>query len=308
MPLLTARTVVLAKVESTYNTDPTPTAAADAVLVGNLQQTRPTDVLDREVLDQSLSPFQPLIGRKLGQVTFDVELKGSGTNDTPPDWGPLLRACGFAETINASTNVIYDPASDSIDSITIYVYRDGLLYKYTGARGNVVFRFPAGQRPMMSFTFTGHLVDVIDASLVTPTLQSTLPVPVKNTSFTVGGFAGVVSQLELDAGSNVVAPDDINAADGYGEIIVASRTMQGSFDPEQTLVATRDWWSKWEDGTQEALTLTLNGGAGNTIQFDIDKLTYRQLDDADRDGILAYQAPFTAARTSGDDEVQITHT
>jgi hypothetical protein len=34
-------------------------------------------------------------------ISFDVYLKGSGAAGTPPEWGDLIRACGFSETITA---------------------------------------------------------------------------------------------------------------------------------------------------------------------------------------------------------------
>lgn len=39
------------------------------------------------------------------RLTFRVELKGSGVPGTAPSYGPLLRACGMGETVNAGTAV-----------------------------------------------------------------------------------------------------------------------------------------------------------------------------------------------------------
>ncbi|WP_444932401.1 hypothetical protein ACJJIF_22000 (plasmid) [Microbulbifer sp. SSSA002] len=69
------------------------------------------------------------------EVTFNAELKGSGAAGTPPEIAPLLRACGLAETITAGTSVEYNLASEGHESITLYLYEDGSLYKLTGVRG-----------------------------------------------------------------------------------------------------------------------------------------------------------------------------
>ncbi|MCK7495178.1 MAG: hypothetical protein MZW92_31855 [Comamonadaceae bacterium] len=44
------------------------------------------------------------------QLTFDVEIKGSGAAGTAPELGVLLKGCGFGETVVAVTSVTYAPA------------------------------------------------------------------------------------------------------------------------------------------------------------------------------------------------------
>lgn len=49
---------------------------------------------------------QPTIPTELHmKLAFRVEAKGSGTKGTAPPFGPLLRACGMAEMIVATTSV-----------------------------------------------------------------------------------------------------------------------------------------------------------------------------------------------------------
>lgn len=310
MSLLAQRYVLGIAEESTYNQNANPTGA-NAVLCQGLAPTRPTETLDRNELgDPSLSPFRPIHGRAIGEIAFDVELKGSGTNDVAPEWVAPLEACGFNAIVNTSVDVTINPASPPIKSVTVYAWRDGIRYAMTGCRGNVVFRFPAGQRPMMSFTLRGHLTTppAVDEAMPSPTLDAVTPVSVRSMLFSVGGFAGVVAALDLDMGNQVASPDDINSPDGYGEIQIVDRNPQGTVNPEATLVATQDWLSKWQGGDLEAANFTLNGGAGNTLAFNIPGFTYRSMDDADRSGILAYDVGFSAARINGDDEFQIVHT
>lgn len=306
MTLLSRKYIILAKVESSEDSDASPTGANDAVQVQNLQLSWPNEVHDRDFGSTSHSPFKPIQGRKYGQLTFDVELKGSGTAGTAPDLGALLRGCYIGETVNVGTDVTYDPVTDSPDSLTIYAYRDGLLYKFTGCRGNPVFKFSVGQVPMLSFTFMGHAVDVSDDALPSPTFDATVPEVVKNASFSIGGYSAAIANLELDMGNGIGATDDMNHASGYGRFIAKSRrTAQGSFDPEATLVATNDFWSQWEDGTEQALSITIGATAGNIITFTAPKIVHRELSEGDRDGVLTYEIPFTAARDTGDDEFQL---
>src|SRR5262245_61996813 len=109
--MLTRLALGLFKAETTFGVDPVPTPAVNAVLIYDLTMTVDGRVLNRQTLDSSLSRRSHVIGRKLVNLSFRTEVKGSGTNATPPEWGILLRAAGFAETVTPSTKVAYNPIS-----------------------------------------------------------------------------------------------------------------------------------------------------------------------------------------------------
>lgn len=163
-------TVVLAKAEVTYGTDPVPAGAANAMLVSNVT-VNPLNAqnVPRELITGYMGGFEHLVGNRFVECGFDVELQNSGTAATAPAWGPLLLACGFAEATEALTRVDYTPVSSAFGSVTIYYYDDGLLHKITGARGNVTFKLTAGGRPTMSFSFKGLYTAPTAAANATPT-------------------------------------------------------------------------------------------------------------------------------------------
>ena len=88
-------------------------------------------------------------------LKFDVEFAGAGGKDTPPGWGRLLRGCGFAETITTGNSVVYNPVSDDFESLTLYGFKDKILHKMPGTRGDVTLSLQAGELPKFSFDFTG---------------------------------------------------------------------------------------------------------------------------------------------------------
>jgi hypothetical protein len=99
---LTRKRLLLAKIETTYGTDPTP-AATDAVLVSALEvQPLQLELKDRELILGYLGNTEMVVGQRLVSVSFDVEIAGSGTAGTAPKWSALMQACGFSETIVAS--------------------------------------------------------------------------------------------------------------------------------------------------------------------------------------------------------------
>lgn len=148
--------ILLARLEATYGTDPGPTGADHAVLATEVQLT-PMEGNDvSRDLDLPWMAAQSTIPAELHmRLTFRVEMVPSGTAGTAPAWGPILRACGVAEVIDAGTSVTYNPVSDNHESLTFHVWIGGTRYVMRGARGTCVMRFTAQGIPYLEFDFLG---------------------------------------------------------------------------------------------------------------------------------------------------------
>jgi hypothetical protein len=310
MTLVTRRKVLLFKVESTYNTDPTPVGSADAVLVEDFQWTNEgLKMIARPAIRSSMGTLKQIYAGRLASFTFSAEVKGSGAAGTAPEIGQLLRACGLDETVSASTSVTYAPVSASLESGTAYIYEDGKLIKVTGCRGNVSFTGEAGGIIKASFTLTGHVTAQTDAAIATPTYDTTEPEPFINGSFTIDSYAAVISALSFDMSNQLSMPASVNAVDGYDEISIVSRDVNGSIDPLDELVATEDYLGNFTSGASMALTTGAIGATGgNILTISMPAVTYRDVSPADRDGIAGLDLPFGAAESSTDDEVSIAFT
>lgn len=309
--MLVNREVILAKVESTYGTDPTPVEGTDAILVENIGWANEgLRMNERPAVRANIGMLQQVYGGRLMTLTFDVELKGSGSAvDDAPEIGPLLRACGFGETINAATNVVYAPVSSGHESATIYYFQDGIRYILTGCRGNVSFNLETGALGKASFTISGHVSSITDVALASPTYQSNVPPALVNVPFTIGGFGSVINALTWDMANTVAMPPDISATDGYAEIQITKRDVAGSYDPEAELIATDDPHGDLTAGNTLVVTTGVIGsGVGGRYQVDMPAVYYRDISPGDRDGVRTYELPFGAAESSGDDEVSITFT
>lgn len=310
--MLTNREVILAKIEGTYGTDSVPVEATDAMLVENIGWSNEgLRMNERPAVRQNIGMLQQIYGGTLRSVTFDVELKGGGgAVDDVPEFGPLLRACGFGETINAVTDVQYSPVSTGQESITIYYFQDGIRHILTGCIGNMSLNLETGAQGKMSFTFTGHLVSVTDVALPTgPVYQSNVPPPIINTPFSIGAYSAVINALTFDLSNTVATPPSMSATDGYSEIRITSRDVQGSYDPEAVLVATDDPFTDLSAGNTLAVTTGVIGSAvGNRIQVDMPAGYYRDVAPGDRDGIRTYDIPIGFTESAGDDEVKLTFT
>jgi cell wall assembly regulator SMI1 len=110
---LIRNTAILAKIEVTYGTDPTPTGGSNALLVSNLT-INPINAqnVDRDIIRAYLGGSEQLLGTRYQEMSFDVEMVGSGTVAVAPAWGPLLRACGMGETIAVALRPSSGPAPD----------------------------------------------------------------------------------------------------------------------------------------------------------------------------------------------------
>ncbi len=308
--MLKTRAVLLAKVEATYNADAVPVAGTDAVLVENLSFSFDgARMAERMPVRASLGKVKSIFAGTLAQLTFDVELKGSGAAGTAPELGVLLKGCGFSETVVASTSVTYKHASSGHSSLTLYYFEDGLRYIITGARGAVTLGMQTGQTGKLSFTFTGHVSGPTDVVLPTATYNAQVPAPVIAGAFSMDSFSAVVSKIDCDWGIEIGKPDNLSASDGYGQITITGRAVTGTVDPEATLVAAYDWVTKWKSSASYALASGPIGSvAGNRYAVTMPAVVYNEVGSGDREGILTREIKFQAVESAGDDEVSLAFT
>ena len=309
--MLTNREVILIGIEGTYGVDPVPVEATDAMLVENLGWANEgLRMNERPAVRANISMLQQVYGGRLGSITFDVELKGGGgAIDLPPEIGPALRACGFGETINVAADVTYAPVSTGHESVTIYYFQDGIRYILTGCRGNCSFNLETGAIGKVSFTMTGHVALPTDVALASPTYDGVVPVALINVPFTIGAYAAVINALSFDMSNTIATPPDISASDGYSEVQITQRDVNGSFDPEAVVIATDFPLQDLEQGNTLALTTGVIGSVlGNRYQLDMPALYYRDVSPGDRDGVRTLETPFGAAENTGDDEVTVVFT
>ena len=165
-------TAILAKIEVTPGTDPTPTGAANAMLVSNVS-INPLNAqnVDRDNIRPYFGNNEELVGTKFVEMSFDIEMAGSGAAGTAPKYGPLLQACAMAETLNAGVSAEYNPITNNQKSVTIYWYDDGLLHAMTYGKGDFTIKAGISGRPVFSFKFTG--LYVVPTAAANPSLTLT---------------------------------------------------------------------------------------------------------------------------------------
>ncbi len=308
----TRKQVILVKTEAIYGTDPSPDPGANAVLCGLPTMRWVGDPIDRNVVKSDLSAMQHLIGIRHCEIEIPVELKGiAGSPGVEPEWGPLLKACGFAAAINPATSVTYTPISDALPSVTIWVHvgenPDGLYTRILGCRGDFSLDIPGGSYGTMTFRMQGLYKGPEDLAMPVPTYDGTLPPQLLDASAGLGIFTPAISKFSFAMNNALARKLDITTTHGVGEIIVASRRASGAIDPEVVQVVTQDYWTDWLAGTEKDLRVQYGTVGGNRIKVQCPKAQYIGMGYGDIDGFLRMELPFKANGTAlaGNDEVSI---
>jgi len=182
-------------------------------------------------------------------------------------------------------NVLYSPASTTIPSVTFYFYNDGIRYVMVGARGNATFRLESGGPGVISFDFRCMFVSKTDVALPTITYDTTRPPIWKGGSFTINQVASAGAAMTLDCGNQLTNPDNPNATEGFDPAVITMRNMQGTINPNETLIATRDIMNDFRTQTKRPLHAHFGSTAGNRVGLTIPSALYTGSTPGDRNGI-----------------------
>ncbi|SOC20603.1 phage tail tube protein [Rhodobacter maris] len=304
--------VLLFKIETAYATDPTPTGTLNAILATQIRLS-PMEGQDKSrELELPYHGAQATIPTELHmKLAFRVEAKGSGTKGTAPVFGPLLRACGMAETIVATTSVTYNPISNGHESGTFYLWIGATLYKIKGARGTATPHVDKQDIPYIEFEFTGLFTVATETVQASPDLAAQLankPKVATSTTtptFTINGvplvlrsfawrFANAVETRFLIGEESVLITDRADAIDAT-VVAVPVTTL----NPYQLAI----------DQTPVALSLVHGTTAGKIMTISLPALQLQRLTSLEnQQNILEWPLKGLALPISGNDQGTIVFT
>jgi hypothetical protein len=173
MALLTRKRTILAKIESTYGQDPTPTAQLDAILMSNVSVSpMEMTLVQRNNIKAYLGNNPQVLAAIYAKVSFDIEVAGSGTPGTAPAYDELLRACGLsAKTLAAALSGA--ATAGSAASITLAAGASAVDDAYTGMTINLTGGTGAGQSAVIASYNGTTKVATFTAPLATAAAAST---------------------------------------------------------------------------------------------------------------------------------------
>lgn len=261
--------LLLAKTEVTPGTDSVP-VAANAVYAEGVSFMPKGERVTLDPAKPSTTANPGVIVGIHSEISFDVPLSSSGSPGVAPAWGALMKACGYSETIVATTSVTYAPLADlALTPALTKVWRDSLRnHKMLMCRGKVGLKISAKQIPRLSFTFRGiHVPLAVGAALVpadgtfTP-WTDVLPVAQGRSTFSLGGVAMQLLELSADTADNIKFYD---LTGQKGVFLKGDRNMSSKIKAWQPAVGTYSPEAKWIAGAKEQFAFVHNTTAGQII-------------------------------------------
>ena len=311
-------TAILAKIESTYGTDSTPTEGANALLVSNVS-INPLSAanVDRDLVRPYMGASEQLVGPANIELSFDIELSGAGAAGTAAAYGPLLRACGFAETLSASIRAEYNLVTPVADSVSIYYFSDGVKHIAQDCRGTLSLKMNASGRPVLSFKFLGLDGGVTAASpsaltltaFKTPTVISepntgdlTFGATYTAATPTLTGGTGYPSQgIELDLGNAV----NYTPLLGGESVDISQRQVTGKILLDLTAAQEVTFMASVKANTLQSLGLMHGTTAGYKVMIFMPAAQLINPSKSEVNGKLMIGYDIRALPSSGNDELKI---
>ncbi|PPB79763.1 hypothetical protein LV82_02554 [Albidovulum inexpectatum] len=316
MSRLTRKTVIQAKLETAYGTDPGGWGGSDAILISNPSVNLVQDEVSRDLLRPTLGASESLIRARRVEIAFDVEVAGSGTADAPPAWGKLLRACGFAETVVTGSHVEYTPISDGFESLALRYVVDGVTHLALGARGTATWTLDAYSRPIVRFEFTGLDGGSVAASASgsyagwqTPNTVR----PAANSSLLIGS-SYVPASGTLSGGTAVNMREfriDLNTTVNHILLLgseraeITDRAVQGNLSVELAAGDEVAWLTDIRNIVLTSLGFQHGSQAGNIVRLFAPAVQRRTPSVVDYEGTVLLGTELTLLPQSGDDELTV---
>ena len=322
---LTRRSILLAKIESTYGTDAAPQEANSYKAIRTIDPftfTPGQEIVEVSGGNLSRGYSRPIATIRPAEISFRTYVQGipspsSGiiySATAKPPIGDLLRACGLHETFEtvgyAGGRYRYAPTADvgSDMSVTIVAHRDGFEHRLLGCRGNVNLIYQGAAPVMADFTFQGLQSTEASTTRAAPTGLPTLVPPrwVDSGSIVIASLSPVVENLNFNTNNTLFADRASSALSGSGitKIVITERRPGGSFDPESE-VNTLDFFAQWRATSGAILNVQTNVTTGNRFTLTASEVIFKRVAWQDKSGLSIFGTDFEAYERAADSQFQL---
>lgn len=305
---------VLCKVETIYGVDSNPTAAANALLLTDV------NLLPMEGQDVSRNLELPYMGAQSTipvdlhqKLSFKIEVKGSGnqTPGTPPAFGPILRACSMAEVIVAGTSVTYNKITANPESVTFYVNISGTLYKMLGARGTATYAMAPSGIVYLECEMTGLWVMPEDQVKPTPSIISQLThmpqvaSPEYVPTLSIGDWEPKARTFSLNMGNTV----SLNSLINHQEVIIENQEELISMDVRAVPLGEYNPYVAAKTGVLQDIELVHGVGAGRITTLTVPMAQQQRASGiGQQTGIVEWPLRFSPLPNLGGDQFTLAFT
>lgn len=306
--------VLAAKKEAVYGTDAAPTLAANAILTRNFRASPLiTNPLERNLDRGSFGATAILATNKRQELSYEVEVAGSGAAGTAPAWMELLEACGMAAPVLApgtSATQRMAAANSAQSSLTQYHWMGDQRRKGLGARGTFTMDFTAGAYAFIGLNYTCLVPAVTPRDVNVPGAATIdrwidpLEVNTDNTLLTLDGFAVITRSLTLNAGvginlRNLIGSRYVNRGD---------HAITGRLVVEAPSMAAKDYLAALDNSSIMDLDLTHGVDAGNIVGVACAHTQITAINETEEDRKLMWEMDIRMNILAGQDDLVITAT
>jgi hypothetical protein len=303
---------ILAKIESTYGTDSTPTDGTDGVRINDRAWTQMgleyafDNHLD-DAANGSLIPPAPA-GRHGRIANLDIPwlVRGAGVaygDPSPvPEADPLIRSCAMAATISegvGTENVLYEPTDQNLESCTIYAYAGAKRYRIVGCRGSFELQLRAGQLAIMRFRMRGFInTDPDELTLPAVTYDAVVPPASVSAAATIDTFQPDWSEITLNQNAEPNRIDSGNEPTGVLEfqqnLITPRCSIRCITVPLGAIGASQyDPYADLKAGTVRTIDQTLGSTQYNQLKVQNASATLRNITHEDYESMTAWMLEYS---------------
>lgn len=298
--------LLLAKNEAVKGTDIVPVVGSNAIRVKTVSKEVVPTKISREVVKATFGELPHLIGKKTIVLTIEVEFRTSGVAGTPPDYDPLLRACGNDTTNAPATSDTYDPLTNdgagNHEACSIYWYEDGVLWKAIGAEGTCTLSYNMDEIPILTFVMSApYLLPTDTAYPGGETYQTQAPIVASSADIISEGGAIKVGSFEFDMGNDVQE----HYTTGQHEFTIENRQPKLTLTKDS--VSTIADWVALMAETDVAFSFVIDGGAGKKITVTAPVMRRDGISDGERGARHLREITFFLYESSTDDQYQIVY-
>lgn len=273
-------TACMAKLESTYGTDPTPAAATDDVLTYDSPVSiKPTsDRFEFRPHGTSFTRQADIISMRRAEIQLNSLLSTSGVNGTIAVNGfagldALLSACGATTTPSAGTNITLKPSTiAALQSATIWAKTGAFIHKANGVVMNCIMTGNPRGGVQCQFRGTGLYAAPVAVSTTFDawtggTQRAKAFLGVGATINNGSSFTPVLRNFTHDFGVEITLLENANATTGLEGIFQIDRnpTLELTIakdDYGSATITYDEWFTDWLSAgpTTHAVAFTVSTG------------------------------------------------
>ena len=308
------RAVIAAKIEATYDTDPT-LAGADVLALRDVAVATPREMFADERQSGLIWPLPGIPGIGETIVSGQALLAGAGaaySASVKPSVDAVLRAMGFAAAgsfVASSEKWTYTPlnAATMGESVTAALYAENAPQaKLTGGMATGRISGRTGNPDALALSLRGRYVTRADVTAVTANPSTVQPPVSKAAVFTWAGITTLrLWEFTVDFGTTIGRALSASGADGVAGFFLSPGGMTATFVIEQVPVATYDLPARLADAALVAASWQTGTAQYNRIKYTAPKVQVTGLEQTIREGLLCWQVTARLTPSVGADELTI---